>query len=174
MKKFKKSEVMIIAILCFVMIVAPFLSLIFQKENLGKKNSINLAVEAIKNENRYLTIESIVNTFVSNVKYGNIDAIMSTLDKKYVEKEDINSKNVLDILETYGELYQSDVREIFQIKKYDNIYIYYVKAKLVEEEFDSYNQTHIKTVYYQVTINENELTYAIAPLDGEEYIDKVG
>lgn len=173
MKKIKKSELIIIIVLCAVMIIAPFISLL-KKEDLNDENSINISVLPVKNENRYMIVESSVETFVSYIKYRNVDGLISILDKKYVEKEDINSSNVLDILETYDELYVVDVREIYQIKKYDNIYIYYVKAKLAEEEYSSYSQTFIKTVYYQVTINENTLTYAVAPLDGDEYIEKVG
>lgn len=173
MKKIKKSELIIIIVLCAVMIIAPFISLL-KKEELNDENSINISVLPVKNENRYMIVESSVETFVSYVKYRNIDGLMSILDKKFVEKEDINSNNVLDLLETYDELYVVDVREIYQIKKYDNIYIYYVKAKLAEEEYSSYNQTFIKTVYYQVTINENTLTFAISPLDSDEYIEKVG
>ena len=173
MKKIKKSELIIIIVLCEVMIIATILSLL-KKEELNTENSIDISVLPVKNENRYMIIESIVDTFVSYVKYRNVDGLMSILDKKYVEKEDINSSNVLDLLETYDELYVVDVREINQIMEYDNIYIYYIKAQLAEEEYSSYNQTFIKTVYYQVTINENKLTFAISPLDSDEYIEKVG
>ena len=173
MKKMKKSEIIIIIILLLVIIIAPFFPL-FKKEELNEKNSIDISVMILKNENRFITIDSIVNTFVSNVKYRNIEALMSILYKMYIEEEKINNSNVLDVLETYDELYISDVREVYQIKEFNNIYVYYVKAKLVEEEFDSFYQTFIKTVYYRVTINENTLTFAIAPIDGDEYMDKVG
>lgn len=173
MKKMKKSEIIIIIILLLVIIIAPFFPLL-KKEELNEKNSIDISVMILKNENRFITIDSIVNTFVSSVKYRNAETLMSILDKKYIEEEKINNSNVLDVLETYDELYISDVREVFQIKKFNNIYVYYVKAKLVEEEFDSFYQTFIKTVYYRVTINENTLTFAIAPIDGDEYMDKVG
>ena len=116
MKKMKKSEIIIIIILLLVIIIAPFFPLL-KKEELNEKNSIDISVMILKNENRFITIDSIVNTFVSSVKYRNAETLMSILDKKYIEEEKINNSNVLDVLETYDELYISDVREVFQIKK---------------------------------------------------------
>lgn len=142
--------------------------------NHNDKDYINNNIIALTNDNRYLTISSIVDNYISYVKYQNVDNIMSILDKKYIEVNDINSNNIFEKIELYSTNYAASVREAYQVRSYNNIYIYYIKAKLIEEKFDSFTQRYIRDIYYKITINENDITFAISPLEKEEYINKVG
>ena len=129
---------------------------------------------AIKDENRYLSITSAINTYVNNIKAGNSENLMIILDKKYVEDINITLLNVLDILEKYNETYFVNIREIYQVMSFDDISIYYAKGRIMEEMFGTFTQEYIRDNYYKITINENTLAFAIAPLSKEEYISKVG
>ncbi|MBQ7104820.1 MAG: hypothetical protein IJN90_03085 [Bacilli bacterium] len=131
-------------------------------------------VFAIKDENRYLSITSAITTYINNVRAKNVDNLMVILDKKYVEENKINLSNVLDILEKYDTNYIVNIREIYQVMEFDDITIYYLKGRIMREIFESYEQEYIRDNYYKITINENTLAFAIAPLSKEEYISKVG
>lgn len=176
MKNVGKTERKILIILCFALIFILAMSVILNLMDKPEKeeNVMDLDVLALNDENRFLTITSAIESYVSNVKYEDVDNLMIILDKKYVAENSINSSNVLYLIDRYSENQIVDVREIYQIKKYNNIYIYYVKAKLVEENFDSFMQNYIKNIYFKVTINENTLAFSIAPIDTDEYVSKVG
>ena len=164
-------------ILFIIIIIVLFVGFIISSNNVVEEedeNVINLNIMALKDENRFLTIKSAIESFASSVKYKNTETIMKILDKQYVEENNINSDNVFDLIDTYSTNYQVDLRRVYQIKKYNNIYVYYAKAKLIEENFDSIYTNYKKNVYYKVTINENTLAFAIAPISEEEYLSKVG
>lgn len=174
MKNVKSSEKKILIVLAAIAIIAFIIALNMNYDKEKEEEVIDSNVLALTDENRFITITSAIDSYISNVKYKNIENLMILLDKKYIEENKVNSNNVLYVLDTYNDNYIANVREVYQIKKYDNIYVYYVKAKLLEENFDSIMQNYIKDIYFRVTINENTLAFSIAPIDSEEYISKVG
>ena len=66
----------------------------------------------------------------------------------------------------------SNLEEAYQISSYNNIYKYYVKVVLRLETL--YDSTLQEYVYYIVTINENELTFAMEPISEIIYSNKIG
>lgn len=129
---------------------------------------------AINDENRYLSITSAITTYVNNIRARNAENLMIILDKKYVEENQINASNVIDILEKYEDSYIVNIREIYKIISFDDITIYYTKGRIMEEQFGTFKQDYVRDNYYKITINENTLAFAIAPLTKEEYSNKVG
>lgn len=176
MEKINSSDKKKIIFIWIILVVALLIVYIISSKD-GKtmeSENIDLSVLSLKSENRFFTIKSSLNEYVECVKYENANKIMQILDKKYIEENGINSNNVFDLLETYKTSYFVDVREIYQIKRYKNIYVYYVKSKLIEEQYDSIITIYKDKLYYRVTINENTLSYAVAPITEEEYMEKVG
>ena len=163
-------------LLLLVIVVSTVIIVIIINSNMKLTEEIGEEVEVIAliDENRFLTIKSAIDTYVSNVKYQNVGHLLDILDTRYVRENNINKNNIFDILEKYNSNYNVDLRRVYQIKKYDNIYVYYTRAKLVEENYNSFMQEFIKDVYYKVTLNENTLAFSIAPLSSVEYKSKVG
>jgi len=174
MKKLETSEKIILFTLSIIGVIAIALAFLLNKTAISYNFEENLEIVPLKNENRYLTISSSIDKYISSIKYKDIDSIMNILDKKYIEEHKIKSTNVLDLMEKYKETYAVNTREIYQIKRYNNIYVYYARAKLIEEEYDSMYIKYIKDVFYRVTINENDISFAVAPIDKDEYFRKVG
>jgi len=169
-----KKTVAIFFAIFFLVIILLLYGIKKQTDSKSEVKYINNNVFALRDNNRFITITSAINTYVSSVKQKEKDNIMSILDKKYVEENDINKDNVLYKIDNYNMNYNVNIRSAYQIKSYNNIYIYYVKANLIEESLTSIMTMHIREIYYKVTINENDLTFAIAPLGEKEYLNKVG
>lgn len=175
MENIRESEKVIIIILGTIMVIAGFTLIMRDKSESDVykyQHLVSNAVEPLTDNNRFLSISSSINKYIDNIKYKDIDGVMSILDKKYAKDNKIDSSNVLTKINKYNDGNIADVREAYQVKKYDHIYVYYVRAKLIEETFNSYR--YVKDEYYKITLNENELTFAVAPLNKSEYLDKVG
>lgn len=176
MNQNEKIPKIIFVLFCLIIIAILFIvTRIEKKEHANQeKKYINNSIVALNDTNRFITINSAIEKYVSNVKYKKVDALMLILDKRYAEENKIDSYNVFDKIENYNSNYSVNIREVYRVKLYNNISIYYLKAKLIEEEFASITHRYIRDVYFKVTINENDLTFAVAPLEESKYLNKVG
>ncbi len=172
MNRLKSFEKIMFAVLFAFFIFITIFVIINKKTDDEEKPA--LSVYSVQDENRFLTISSAVNIYVTHVKDSNSDALLTILDKKYVKENEVNKANVLNVLAKYDGITNVNVRRAYQVNKYDNIYIYYVKAKLETGGVLSSKTQYVRDDYYEVTINENDLTFAIAPLAMEEYERVIG
>ncbi len=175
----KKDEALpkpIYILLCFIVIITIVIVVnIERKNNKGdNKNYIDNSVIVLDDSNRYLTITSAINKYNTSIKYEETEELLLMLDKIYVKENKIDSKNVLDKIDKFESNFIVNVREVYQVRTYNNIYIYYVKAKLLETSYNSLVDRYIRDIYYKVTINENSLAFAIAPLEEKDYVGKIG
>lgn len=175
MKNDKTSGKILFVILIIFIIIGGLVIYSVKKEQKANEQTkyINNNVIALKDKNRFMTITSAINNYFNAVKYENVDNIMLILDKIYVEENNINSNNVLHKIDNYNKNYVASIRAVYQVKSYNNIYIYYVKANLIEESVLSVEHTYIREIYYKVTINENTLAFAVAPISEKEYLNGV-
>src|SRR5699024_973817 len=97
--------------------------------------------------------------------------ILKILDEDYIERNNITSSNIYNFVGNYDSNIKSNLEEAYQISSYNNIYKYYVKVALKLETL--YESTLQEYVYYIVTINENELTFAIEPISEVIYLNKI-
>ena len=67
---------------------------------------------------------------------------------------------------------KSSLEEAYQVSSYKNVYKYYVKVALKLETL--YTSTLQGYAYYIVTIDENDLTFAIEPISDIIYLSKIG
>lgn len=169
MNKTAKIEIIIITLL-----IAIFgISFIYMKttEKKSEEEKINTEVIALADVNRFFTIDSAVAKYFSYITSKNSDSILQVLDKDYVERNNITSSNVYNFVGNYDFNIKSNLEEAYQVSSYKNVYKYYVKVALkLETLYDSTLQDY---VYYIVTINENELTFAIEPISSNIYNDKI-
>lgn len=175
----KKDEALtkpIYILLCLVVIVTIVIVVNIERKNnkVDNKNYIDNSVIMLDDSNRYLTITSALNKYNTSIKYEEKEELLLMLDKIYVKENKIDSENVLDKIDTFESNFIINVREVYQVRTYNNIYIYYVKAKLLETNYNSLVDRYIRDVYYKVTINENTIAFAIAPLEEKDYISKIG
>ena len=93
------------------------------------------------------------------------------LDEDYISRNNITTANIYQFVGNYNSNIKTSLEEAYRVSSYKNIYKYYTKVVLNEETL--YDSTLQGYNYYIVTINENELTYAIEPISEIIYNNKV-
>lgn len=170
MNKTEKIELFIVIILVIVFVF----SFIYMKttENKSEEQRIDTRVTALEDINRFFTIDSAVSKYFSYVVLKDSESLLKILDEDYIKRNNITSSNIYDFVGNYDNTIRSELEEAYQVSSYNNVYKYYVKVVLKEETlYDSALQGY---VYYIVTINENELTYAVEPISDIVYLGKIG
>lgn len=132
---------------------------------------IDNTVSPVKDVNRYFTIDSAISKYVSYVASEDTSSIIKTLNNEYINNNKITEDNLFDYIKTYGPNYRSNTREIYQISSYNNIYKYYAKVRISDELMDS--NTIIGFDYFEITIDEESLTFAIEPISEIVYQNKI-
>ena len=97
--------------------------------------------------------------------------MLSILDEDYISRNNITTANIYQFVGNYNSNIKTSLEEAYRVSSYKNIYKYYTKVVLNEETL--YDSTLQGYNYYIVTINENELTYAIEPISEIIYNNKV-
>lgn len=169
MDKTTKFEIIIITLLIAILGI----SFICMKttEIKSEKEKINTEVIALADVNRFFVIDSVVAKYFSYISSKKGESILQVLDKEYVERNNITSSNIYNFVGNYDINIKSKLEEAYQVSTYKNVYKYYVKVSLkLETLYDSTLQNY---VYYIVTIDENELTFAIEPISGNLYNSKL-
>ena len=162
MNKTTKIEVVII-----ILLIAIFgISFIYAKttERRAEDETIDTTVTALSDVNRFFTIDSAISKYFSYVTSKNSESILKILDEDYIERNNITSSNIYNFVGNYEANIKTSLEEAYQFSSYNNIYKYYVKVALKLETL---------YLYYIVTINENELTFAIEPISETIYLNKI-
>lgn len=170
MNKTEKIEVAIIIILIII-----FCSTIIYAKNVDKKvdsEKIDNTVSPLKDVNRYFSIDSAISKYISYVESQDKSAILKILNSKYIKDNQITTDNLFNYITAYETTYKSNTREIYQVSKHDNIYKYYAKVRINNELLDSSN--FVRFDYFEITIDEENLTFAIEPISSIIYQDKIG
>ena len=169
MNKTTKIEVVII-----ILLIAIFgISFIYAKttERRAEDETIDTTVTALSDVNRFFTIDSAISKYFSYVTSKNSESILKILDEDYIERNNITSSNIYNFVGNYEANIKTSLEEAYQFSSYNNIYKYYVKVALkLETLYDSTLQGYL---YYIVTINENELTFAIEPISEDIYLNRI-
>ncbi len=170
MKKVEKIELSIVVIF-IIIFVGSFIYMKFT-ENKTEDQQIDTNVTALADVNRFFTIDSAISKYFSYITSKDDASILTILDSDYIKRNNITASNVYDFVGEYDANISSNLEEAYQISSYNNIYKYYVKVVLRLETL--YDSTLQEYVYYIVTINENELTFAMEPISEIIYSNKIG
>lgn len=169
MNKTEKFEVIIIIIL-----IAVFGGTLIYARGVDKEvreEAIDSTVTPLKEVNRYFSIDSAISKYVSYVVSKDMSSIMKVLNKDFVTDNQITEENIFDYITEYGSNYRSNTREIYQVSSYNNIYKYYAKVRISEENL--YNSNIVGYNYFEVTIDEDNLTFALEPISEIMYQEKI-
>ena len=169
MNKTSKIELSIV-ILLVVIFCGSFIymkSMEVMKDN----ESINTDVVALADVNRFFTIDSAISKYFSYITLKDGESLLSILDEDYISRNNITTANIYQFVGNYNSNIKTSLEEAYRVSSYKNIYKYYTKVVLNEETL--YDSTLQGYNYYIVTINENELTYAIEPISEIIYNNKV-
>ena len=140
-------------------------------EVMKDNESINTDVVALADVNRFFTIDSAISKYFSYITLKDGESLLSILDEDYISRNNITTANIYQFVGNYNSNIKTSLEEAYRVSSYKNIYKYYTKVVLNEETL--YDSTLQGYNYYIVTINENELTYAIEPISEIIYNNKV-
>ena len=170
MKKVEKIELSIVIIFIIILVSTFIYTKMIEKKT--EDQQINTSVTALADVNRFFTIDSAISKYFSYVTSKNSESILKILSADYVSRNNITNDNIYNFVGNYDTNISSSLEEAYQFSSYNNIYKYYVKVVLRLETL--YDSTFQEYVYYIVTINENELTFAIEPISETMYLNKIG
>jgi len=164
--KLTEEQRKVLIIWVFLGIFLAILLFIFA-HNRGKYKSdykLDKEYTIVNDYSRYYTITNILDKFYNAFNDKKYDMVMNMLDSNYVKANNIDVNNVSNILK-----YDKRVSfrgNIMCKKTFDKGYTsYYVSGTVigtnVEKDFDN--------VYYEVILNENEMTFSINILDASKF-----
>lgn len=118
----------------------------------------------IDDHSRYFTVSSVLNKFYGYVISEDLSKILLVLDEEYKQNNEINSDNVIRVLDLEDGEYDFYLEEIYEsnlMKKY------YTKGRL------TYEDTHTAAVYNVVILNDTNLTFTLYPISEDEFQEVV-
>lgn len=130
-----------------------------------KKDPVDKSYQVVKDYNRYYTISNILDKYYTALSNKNYDGVYKMLSNDYKSKNDINESNVQTKIKSY------DIRTTYQGSLMCNKRLgkgftsYYVSGTVVGT-----NQYKIfDDVYYEVMLNEREMTFTISEIDASTF-----
>lgn len=125
----KRDDIKTFLVIASVCIICVIIALIISRKSNFEK------LEPVNEYNVYFSNVNYINNFISNIASDNNEAVYDLLDNKYIEKNNINTDNVLDVVGDYSILssFSADSMSFVQVK--DN-FIYYVKGSIYESGYD--------------------------------------
>ena len=168
MNKTTKTEITVIIILLII-----FLSSIIYTKYIEIKleNTIDKKIVAVSDINRFFSIDSSLSKYYSYIIRNNKNNLLKVLDKDYIKRNNISTNNILTFLNPFKVNMKSNLEEAYQFSVYKNIYKYYTKVSIKEETI--YTSTLQRYDYFIVTVDENNLTFAIEPINENIYTSKI-
>ena len=167
----KTSKIELTIVILLVVIFCGSFIYMKSMEVMKDNESINTDVVALADVNRFFTIDSAISKYFSYITLKDGESLLSILDEDYISRNNITTANIYQFVGNYNSNIKTSLEEAYRVSSYENIYKYYTKVALKEETL--YDSTLQGYNYYIVTINENELTYAIEPISEIIYNNKV-
>ena len=119
----------------------------------------------VSDYSRYYTIINILDKYYSTINSNNHDDTLKLLSEDYKNKNGINKDNIKDKITHYKKQVTYKGRLMCSKRLGKGFTSYYVTGDVIgSNDLTIYGQ-----VYYEVLLNENEMTYSISILDGETY-----
>ena len=169
MNKTEKMEIIIIILLVLIFGGTLIYSKIINSK--VEEEKIDETVSIVTDRDRFYTIDSAISKYIIALSSKNAPDVLKMLNNDYVLLNNLTEANVLTVLEAVPDNVSSSTREMYQVGEYDNIYKYYVKVRLMVEDY--YSATFLKYTYLEITINENNITFAVTPINEVTYLNKV-
>lgn len=124
-------------------------------------------ISVVTDRNRFYTVTSCVNKFLTYLTSKNTDSLYLLLDENYKNEKQITKDNIYNFIGTYNNELIFSPKKIFEQRLSRNVYKYYIKGYISADVMDSVGA---KQDYYIIVIQDQEnLTFSIMPYDGEMF-----
>ena len=160
MKDKKNIYLILLVVVTLIILIVTYITNNNEKD---KKEDINIVV----NYNDFYTVDSCLYRVVTYITSKNTENLLLVLNDKYKQKNNISSKNILDIFYKIDEDSTFVSEKMYYVGVSDNITKYYVYGK-VEQEY--YTNDSSFDAYFIVYLDKTNKTFSVEPYDGEIFL----
>lgn len=162
MKKKRDNNIFLIIICILLLFIIVLLFLNDKDEDYMKKEE-KLKYSLVSDYSVFFTINSCVYKYVNFISNKQTDDLLQILDSKYIEKNNINNKNLYNYVNQLDGIYTFKTKKIYYEEKNKNQY--YVYGYLIKESIDGI--TDKQDYYLIINLNTRKQLFSIVPYDGE-------
>lgn len=163
--KVKIGIVLGLFLICLILILIVFFHT-SKEETPNPKEEIPFAMTPVTEYNTYFSVLNNLNQYLFYVSSKNNIAVYNALARDYIAKNNINSNNVLEKINTIEENVSIKAKEMYY-KEENNNYIYFVKGDLLTSLYEEIKMVK-KDSQFLVILDYTNLLMAIYPLNEEE------
>ena len=117
--------------------------------------------EIVTNPNEFFTVSSCVDQYYSYLSANEVESLMTILDKKYIEKNNIDNSNIINKLNGDSNQYIYSPKEAYR----RNVVKYYITGIKQKELMDVIE--NVKEEQYEITLYHQNSTFTIKPYSGK-------
>jgi len=128
-------------------------------------------IEIVKSSSKFYTVSNCVYRYLTYVQSKSSDNVLLTLDKRYIEENNISKNNIFEKINVLEGNYNFEGRKMYQQKLNDDTIKYYVYGYLRKEVMNPSLAEDPIDYYVIVTLNTKNQTFSITPYDGEIFIN---
>lgn len=156
MKKDDIRTLIVIVIICAL--ITGLFFLLNRKDNIEKLDNIT-------EYNTFFSIVNYINEYIDYIYEEDYERLNNVLSTEY--KNNINN-NISDYVNDYPENSSANIRSIKSVQIANNNYIYYAQGKIIQNNFEE-SVVVDNDFSIIILIDYNNLTYALYPIDSNNY-----
>ena len=161
--KLTKYDIGIVVILIAIVVVIVAISIYTITHR-----TRDVEVDEVKDYSLYFMVVNNINTFYEYVSNNDNDAVISLLDNKYIEKENITRNNLNTHILNYG-IDIGVIPDYITTFKIDNNIAYFVHGKLEQTIYLEPSKIVNNNFNMLMLIDIDNLTFSLYPTTEEEY-----
>ena len=146
-------------------ILAVLAGIKINKAKKGYQQTIDKSYIKVTNYSRYYTIIGILDKYYNTINSNNDEETLNLLSDKYKKDNGINKDNIKDKVEHYDKLVTFKGKLMCSKRLGKGFTSYYVSGDVIgSNDLNTHDNA-----YYEVILNENEMTYSISEIDASVY-----
>lgn len=134
------------------------------KEKDEEQESTSRSLEKVNDYQEYFNIDAVINEYYSHLTHSEGKELLSILDENYKKVHKITKKNISNYYEKQYQDISFYTKEVY-VKGKNNVDYYFVKGDTQLYNFFDEEITEGNDVFFMVTVDNNNSTYSIHPLD---------
>ncbi len=166
MKNKSKASTLLVIILVILVLALIIVERIKYQKSLDLEDKTYI----VDNYSVFFTVDDCANRFVEYIASGDKDNLLLILNKDYMEKNYIDSNNVLDKVDTQkikDKMISFETKEVKAKKVSSDVTKYYVSGKLYQEAMDE--STLYGDYYLEINIDSSTLIFDVTPVNGGDF-----
>ena len=157
-------------ILVVILIAIVFALIIVERIKYQNEMKLRNNLYIVNNYSVFFTLDDCANRYIEYISSGDVKDLELLLNKDYVKENNINSGNMLDIVDDIGfrDNYASiKTKKVLAKKVSDNVTKYYLYGEIYLEGID--DDVKYGDYYLEINIDSDTLIFDVRPYDGKVF-----